>query len=106
MGKTVDNQGYIIDHEGFDPLPPAPRTTGQDWGEEELISYAILGGFCFFVQFHPRFASGKAVVDRRNQAIDWLKEQGIPYNWVGGRANYELVFRTAEDATMFKLAFG
>lgn len=85
---------------------PIPTNGGADWGEKDLIRYVIDAGFPYFVQFHARFAQGPEVIARRNQAADWLHEQGIPFKWVGGRSNYEFAFRTEEDATMFKLAYG
>lgn len=90
----------------YPPLPPSPARIGYDWGEKDLVSYAKNKGYRYFVQFHPQYAQGKEVIRRRNQAVSWLREQCIPFTWVGGRANYEFAFQTEEDATMFKLAFG
>lgn len=80
---------------------------GYDWGEEDLIKHHIDDGWKYFVQFND----DRAIYDyndrrRREEIWQWLKNQGIEFQWVGGRFNYELVFKHEEDACFFKLHYG
>jgi hypothetical protein len=45
-------------------------------------------------------------IKRRNAAIEWCEDQGIEFMWDSNESLWRFRFRTEEDATMFKLAWG
>jgi hypothetical protein len=93
---------------GFDPLPPAPKTSNQDWGDPELITITKEQGYNYFVLYNkPRIGYDRAYeLLRRDAAIKWMEEHGIDFSWVGGRSAYEFAFQTEEEAVLFKMAWG
>jgi len=91
----------------FQPYPLKPSPSGQDWGEETLLSDLQDRGFCYFVQYNTAHSKD---ADIMFSVLDWCEEQGWikhdDFDWVGGRFYYELCFRDEEHAMLFKLAHG
>jgi hypothetical protein len=90
------------------PFSPMPYTIGFGSSLETyqfLLEGLIEDGWIYFVTYNEI----KTFDDYEKSwcdAISWLKSQGIRHNWIGGRFKYELCFKTLEDATIFKLAYG
>lgn len=87
----------------FDPLPFKENSPGYNWGEKELCDYLNEQGWKYFVQFDDQKEHSRA---RRDEAYEWLKSQNIDFKWMGGRFNFELVFKDESEAFYFKLAYG
>jgi len=45
-------------------------------------------------------------IKRRNAAMKWCEDQDIEFIWDSNESLWQFRFRTEEDATMFKLAWG
>jgi hypothetical protein len=45
-------------------------------------------------------------IKRRNAAMKWCEDQNIEFIWDPNESLWRFRFRTEEDATMFKLAWG
>ncbi len=94
---------------GFEPYPPKPIPSGmQDWGDETLIKHTRDQGYNYFVVYNnPRIGYNRvSEIERRNIAVEWLKENEIEFTWVGGRSAFEFAFQSEEDAVLFKMAWG
>lgn len=95
----------------FAPIPPKAHVVDEDNQpsiEEFLMQGLLLDGYLYFVQYngYSNLSNNSYNFKQAKEIHTWLREQSIEFNWVGGRASYELCFKSVEDATMFKLAFG
>jgi len=94
----------------YEPVPPGPIPSGQDWGEETLIRDMRERGYHYYVQFAERSNMDSGRIHKTDECMAWLVAQGWQrfedWNWIGGRFYYEFAFKDEEVAMMFKLAHG